>query len=190
MRWPGAALFLFALVATFVTQRGYGIVSDVGNYFHSSGLQLEWAREFMRALLEGDPFSVLNRDVVSEYWRWQPDRIPHPPLSRELSGLGYVAFRRFLDPLAAYRVAVMLTYSALVASVGMVTARGTRSWLAGLVSGGAALGIPAFFAYGHFANTDLFLAAFWFGAASALYMYTDTERRGWLITAGLLFGAA
>ena len=190
VRWPGAALFLFALVATFLTQRGYGIVSDVGNYFHSSGLQLEWAREFMRALLEGDPFSVLNRDVVSEYWRWQPDRIPHPPLSRELSGLGYVAFRRFLDPLAAYRVAVMLTYSALVATVGMVTARGTRSWLAGLVSGGAALGIPAFFAYGHFANTDLFLAAFWFGAASALYMYTDTERRGWLITAGLLFGAA
>jgi len=190
VRWLGASLFLVALLATFATQRGYGIVGDVVNYFHSSRLQLEWARELMRALLDGDPFSVLNREVVSENWRWRPDRVPHPPLSRELSGLGYVAFRRFLDPLAAYRVATMLTYSGLVATVGMVTARGTRSWLAGLVAGGATLSVPAFFAYGHFANTDLFLAAFWFGAVSALYMYTETERRGWLITAGLLFGAA
>lgn len=190
LRWLGAGLFLVALVATFATQRGYGIVGDVGNYFHSSRLQLEWARELVQAILRGDPFSVLNREVVSEYWRWRPDRIPHPPLSRELSGLGYLAFRRFLDPLAAYRVAIMLTYSGLVAAVGMVTARGTRSWLAGLVAGGATLGVPAFFAYGHFANTDLFLAAFWFGAVSALYMYTDTERRGWLIMAGLMFGAA
>ena len=189
-RWLGAGLFFIALLATFATQRGYGIVSDVGNYFHSSRLQLEWARELVQALLRGDPFSVLNREVVSEYWRWQPDRIPHPPLSRELSGLGYVAFRRILDPLAAYRMAIILTYSGLVAMVGMVTARGTRSWLAGLVAGGATLSVPALFAYGHFANTDLFLAAFWFGAVSALYMYTETERRGWLITAGLLFGAA
>ena len=190
VRWLGAGLFFVALLATFATQRGYGIVSDVGNYFHSSRLQLEWARELVQALLRGDPFSVLNREVVSEYWRWQPDRIPHPPLSRELSGLGYVAFRRLLDPLAAYRMAIILTYSGLVATVGMVTARGTRSWLAGLVAGGATLSVPALFAYGHFANTDLFLAAFWFGAVSALYMYTETERRGWLITAGLLFGAA
>ena len=190
VRWLGAGLFFIALLATFATQRGYGIVSDVGNYFHSSRLQLEWARELVQALLRGDPFSVLNREVVSEYWRWQPDRLPHPPLSRELSGLGYVAFRRVLDPLAAYRVAIILTYSGLVATVGMVTARGTRSWLAGLVAGGATLSVPALFAYGHFANTDLFLAAFWFGAVSALYMYTETERQGWLITAGLLFGAA
>ena len=190
VRWLGAGLFFIAVLATFATQRGYGIVGDVGNYFHSSRLQLEWVRELVQALLRGDPFSVLNREVVSEYWRWQPDRIPHPPLSRELSGLGYIAFRRFLDPLAAYRVAIILTYSGLVATVGMVTARGTRSWLAGLVAGGATLSVPALFAYGHFANTDLFLAAFWFGAVSALYMYTETEGRGWLITAGLLFGAA
>ncbi|MCK5448986.1 MAG: glycosyltransferase family 39 protein [Gemmatimonadetes bacterium] len=190
VRWLGAGLFLVSVLATFATQGGYGIVSDVGNYFHGSRLQLEWARQLLRALLDGDPLSVLNREVVSEYWRWQPGKIPHPPLSRELSGLGYVVFRRFLDPLAAYRVAIMLTYSGLVATVGMVTARGTRSWLAGIVAGGAALTIPALFAYGHFANTDLFLASFWFLAVSALYLYTETDRRGWLIAAGLLFGAA
>lgn len=190
VRWLGAALFLIAWVATFSTQGGYGIVSDVGNYFHSSRLQLEWARELVRALLDGDLFSVLNRDVVSRHWRWQPDRIPHPPLSRELSGLGYLAFRNVLDPLAAYRIAIMTTYSALVAATGMLAARGTRSLLAGIVAGGATLSVPALFAYGHFANTDLFLASFWFLAVASLYLYTETDRHGWLIAAGLLFGAA
>jgi len=190
VRWLGIALFVVAFLATLLTERGYGIVSDVGNYFHSSRLQLEWARELLRALLDGDPLAALNREVVSAHWRWQPERIPHPPLSRELSGLGYLFLRRVLDPLAAYRMAIMLTYSGLVAAVGMLTAWGTRSRLAGVVAGGATLTVPALFAYGHFANTDMFLAAFWFGAVAALYMYTETGRRGWLIAAGLLFGAA
>lgn len=188
--WLGASLFFAAFLVTFATQGDYGIVSDVGNYFHSSGLQLEWSGRLWRALLDGHPLTVLNREVVSEFWRWQPERIPHPPLSRELSGLGYVAFRRFLDPLAAYRIAIVLTYSSLVATVGMLTVRGTRSLTAGIVAAGAVLSIPALFAYGHFANTDMFLAAFWFEAVAALYLYTETDGKAWLIAAGLLFGAA
>jgi len=84
----------------------------------------------------------------------------------------------------------MVTYSALVAGCGVLTAWGSRSLLAGLVAAAAALTIPPLFAFGHFANTDLFLAAFWFGTAASLFAYTETDRRIWLITTGLLFGAA
>jgi len=188
--WLGGGLFAVALLLTILTAPGFGIVSDEGNYFRSSLLQLGWAEDFFGALLHGRPFSVLNRDSVFEAWRWFLDRIPHPPLSRELSGLGYVVFRGILSPLAAYRAAIILTYSLLVAGIGVTTAWGSRSRLAGLAAGSAALTIPALFAYGHFANTDLFLAAFWFGTAASTYMYTETDRKGWLVASGLLLGAA
>lgn len=186
----GLGLFVAVLATTLLTEAGYGVASDVGNYMDASRLQIEWARDLIRALFEGHPFTVLEQDVVSEHWRSNLDRIPHPPLSRELSGLGYLAFRGVLDPVAAYRVPVMTAYAALVAGCGLLTAWGSRSWVAGAVAAGAALTLPALFAHGHLANTDLFVTAFWFGAAASLYMYTEAGGRGWLLAAGIFLGSA
>ncbi|MCK5448796.1 MAG: hypothetical protein KAJ43_11675, partial [Gemmatimonadetes bacterium] len=108
LRWLAFGLFVVSLSVTALTAIDYGIASDVGNYFYSSLRQLAWARDLLTALLDGEPTMVLNQDLVFEHWRWYIERIPHPPLSRELSGLSWVVLRGIVDPLLAYRGAVVL----------------------------------------------------------------------------------
>jgi len=190
LRWLAFGLFAVTLVVTALTAVDYGIASDVGNYFYSSLRQLSWARDLGAALLEGEPASVLNRDSVFEHWRWYIDRIPHPPLSRELSGISFVLLRDVVDPLTAYRGAVMLTFAALAASVGAYTAWRSRSLAAGLAAGLAVPAFPVLFAHGHLAHTDLFLAAFWFWSVASLDVAVQEGGSGWFFTSGLFLGAA
>ncbi len=190
VRRLGAAFFLVAAVAMFTTESDYGLASDVGNYFYSSLRQLAWFHEFLRALLSGNPGTALAPDHVAEQWRWLLIRVPHPPLSREISGLGWLVFRNVLGDVTAYRVGVMITYSALAGGCAAFTARNARSLLAGVGAGLGILLIPVLFAHGHFAHTDLFLSAFWFGSAACLYAWTENPGPRSLVMSGLLLGAA
>lgn len=186
----GATLFVAAFVSVLLTSHDYGIASDVGNYFYGSLRQLAWLGQLGRSLIDGDPGAALSRDVVLDHWRWYPERIPHPPLSRELGAVTYALFRNLADPLSAYRMAAMATYAALVAGCALFTARAARSRVAGIGAGLALLTVPALFSYGHFANTDVFVTAFWFGSAISLFRWTRGGRPGALAWAGVLFGAA
>jgi hypothetical protein len=190
LRWLAFGLFAVTLAVTSLTAIDYGIASDVGNYFYSSLRQLAWGRDLWTALLEGEPTTVLNRDQVFEHWRWYIDRIPHPPLSRELSGLSWVLLRDVMDPLSAYRGAVMLTFASLAASVGVYTAWRSRSLAAGLAAGLAVPAFPVLFAHGHLAHTDLFLAAFWFWSFAALDVAVEEGGSRWFLASGLFLGAA
>ena len=183
-------LFVVAMVAMFATQRDYGVVSDVSNYFFNSVRQLAWMEDLWQALLEGHPGTVLNRESVLEHWRVDPTRIPHPPLSREISGLGWLLFRGVFDAVGAYRVGVMLAYAALTAASAAFTATSTGSITAGVGAGLTILTMPVLFAHGHFAHTDLFLSTFWFASAFWLYRWVEESRPAMLFTAGLLLGAA
>lgn len=183
-------LFVVAMVAMFATQRDYGVVSDVSNYFFNSVRQLAWMEDLWQALLEGHPGTVLNRESVLEHWRVDPTRIPHPPLSREISGLGWLLFRGVFDAVGAYRVGVMLAYAALTAASAAFTATSTGSITAGVGAGLTILTMPVLFAHGHFAHTDLFLSTFWFASACCLYRWVEESRPAMLFTAGLLLGAA
>jgi hypothetical protein len=197
-RWPSPAalrslafgLFAVTLVVTALTAIDYGIASDVGNYFYSSLRQLSWMRDLGVALLDGEPTSVVNQDTVFEYWRWYIERVPHPPLSRELSGLSWVLLRDLTDPLTAYRGAVMLTFAFLAASVGVYTAWRSGSLAAGLAAGLAVPAFPVLFAHGHLAHTDLFLAAFWFWSVASLDIAVKEGGSGWFFSSGLFLGAA
>lgn len=186
----GLALAALAFVLVYVTAADYGIASDVGNYFASSLRQVAWAREFFGSLATGRPTAALDRDVVFETWRWYAERIPHPPLSRELGGLTWLGAHRWLDTLTAYRLAVMLAYAALTGWVTVFTFWATRSRMAGFVAGAAVMAYPVLFAHGHLAHTDLFLTTFWFAAAASLAVFERTRRFGWLVATGLLFGCA
>ncbi|NNK47431.1 MAG: hypothetical protein HKP01_01015, partial [Gemmatimonadetes bacterium] len=196
--WPSPAalrglafgLFVVTLVTTAMTAIDYGIASDVGNYFYSSLRQLAWGRDLWAALLDGQPSAVLNQDRVFEHWRWYIERIPHPPLSRELSGLSWVLLRDLTDPLTAYRGAVMLTFAALAASVGVYTAWRSGSLAAGLAAGLAVPAFPVLFAHGHLAHTDLFLTAFWFWSVASLDVAVKEGGAGWFFSSGLYLGAA
>jgi len=196
--WPSPAalralafgLFALTLVITALTAIDYGIASDVGNYFYSSLRQIAWARDLWVALINGEPTVALNQDRVFEHWRWYADRIPHPPLSRELSGVSWILLRDLTDPLTAYRGAVMFTFAALTASVGVYTAWRTRSLAAGLAAGLAVPAFPVLFAHGHLAHTDLFLAAFWFWSVASLDYAVKEGGTGWFLSSGLFLGAA
>ncbi len=186
----GLTLAAAAFILAFLTASDYGIASDVANYFASSMRQLSWGREFFNDVFLGQPTDTLEREAVFEAWRWNPARVPHPPLSRELSGLTWLLGHRWLDSLTAYRLAVMLSYAALTGWVAVFTHWATRSRIAGLTAGTAVLAYPALFAHGHLAHTDLFIATFWFSAAASLSVFERTRRIGWLIATGLLLGAA
>ena len=190
LRWLAFGLFAGTLVATALTVGDYGIASDVGNYFYSSLRQLAWGRDLWGALLGGEPTIAVNQDRVFEHWRWYADRIPHPPLSRELGGLSWVLLRELTDPLTAYRGAVMLTFAALAASVGAFTAWRSRSLAAGIGAGLAVPAFPVLFAHGHLAHTDLFLAAFWFWSVASLDIAVRKGGSGWFLGSGLFLGAA
>ncbi len=183
-------LSLTAIGLVWYTLPDYGIASDVANYFGSSLRQIAWAQEFFESLRLGRPTGALETNKVFEYWRWYLPRIPHPPLSRELGGMTWLLSYRWLDTLTAYRLAVMLSYGALVGWVSVFTFWAARSRLAGLIAGLAALSYPVLFAHGHLAHTDLFLATFWFIAASSMAIHVRTLGLGWLIVSGLLLGAA
>lgn len=190
LRWLAFGLFVVTLAATALTVIDYGIASDVGNYFYSSLRQLAWGGDLWGAVLGGEPTIAVNQDRVFEHWRWYADRIPHPPLSRELSGLSWVLLRDLTDPLTAYRGAVMLTFAALAASVGAYTAWRSRSLAAGLAAGLAVPAFPVLFAHGHLAHTDLFLAAFWFWTVASLDIAVREGGSGWFLGSGLFLGAA
>lgn len=186
----GVLLGALAFAAAVATASDYGIASDVVNYFVSSFRQIEWGREFVADLLAGRPTDALRREDVLEAWRWNSARIPHPPLSRELSGLTWLAGHRWTDTLTAYRLAVMLSYGALTVWATVFTRWATGSRFAGLAAGVAVIAYPTLFAHGHLAHTDLFLTTFWFSAAASLAVFERTRRIGWLIAAGLLLGCA
>lgn len=182
--------FLVSAVLMFATESDYGVASDVGNYFYSSLRQLSWLREFIQGLAAGDVASVLSAENLDEHWRWMTIRLPHPPLSREISGVSWLLFRDLLDPVTAYRVGVMLTFALLAAGCAAFTASEAGSNLAGIGAGLSILTLPVLFAHGHLAHTDLFLAAFWFGSAACLYRWTEGARGRSLLLSGLLLGAA
>lgn len=185
-----ACFFVVAGIAVFATEGDYGVASDVANYFYSSMRQLAWLGDFTRAVASGSPTDVLNRDVVSEHWRWMPVRLPHPPLSREIGGVSWLLFNDLFDTVTAYRIGVMVTYAILTAACAAFTATAAASLLAGAGAGLSILTIPVLFAHGHFAHTDLFLATFWFGAAACLFLWVETSRGSYLILSGILLGAA
>lgn len=183
-------LLLACSAAMAATLGDYGLASDVVNYFRNSLDQLDWAAGFLDALASGRPGEWLEREKVLHYWRWWPERIPHPPLSRELGALSYLAFGDIVDPITAYRGAVGAAYSVLVAGVGAFVHRCRGSLLAGLSAGLGVVAVPPLFAYGHLALTDLFLAAFWFLSVASLELHLRTDRRRWLAAAAVFFGAA
>jgi 4-amino-4-deoxy-L-arabinose transferase-like glycosyltransferase len=182
--------FVLAALVTLPTLRDYGVASDVPNYFTGALLELRWFGSFLQGLVTGSPGEWLHRAVVFDAWRWWRERLPHPPLSRELGGLGYFLLRGVLHPLTAYRVATALVYAGLVGAVGALVRSRSGSTTAAVAAAASVLGIPALFAYGHLALTDMMLAAFWFGAVAALEIYLEGGRSAWLWLAGLSLGAA
>lgn len=184
------AIGVVASALAFATAADYGIASDVANYFASSRAIVDWTKQLIDGISGGGPVGALEKETLFSVWRWYLQRVPHPPLARELSGFSWAATNGWLDPLTAYRVAVMLCFGVLAAWVTAFTSWSVKSRTAGVGAGLAVVAYPVLFAHAHLAHTDLFLATFWFGAAASLAGYEQTKHRGWLIACGVMLGAA
>lgn len=188
--WPFALLFGVLLAVGVATSPSYGLASDAGDYFVDSMRQLRWMHGFMEGIVSGHPGPWLDPRVVTSHWNAYPSRIPHPPLSRELAGLAWAVWHHVLGLLASYRLPTLAAWAGVAAGGGAWVARTRRSALDGWAVSLAVLGVPALFAYGHLADTDMLLTFFWLVCVASLERHVTTDGKGWLWVSALALGAA
>lgn len=187
LRWfIPSALFLGSLLIVIITAGDYGVVWDEPAYFHASDLHVGWLKSVVERP-HGDFSALLNDNGIAEAWHWNPYNVPHPPLSRIISGLTHILLYPFLDKFTSYRVAPALFFAALV-TVAYLWVKELFGKLAGLFSAMAILLMPNLFAFAHMAVTDLPLASLWFVTTYAFWK--GIKNWLWSIVLGVVWGLA
>jgi len=108
-----SALFFGSLLIIVVTAGDYGVVWDEPAYFHASDLHIRWIKQLVQGP-KHDLSVLLDDKHIAEAWHWNPYNVPHPPFSRIISGLTYLALHPFFDKFTAYRVGPALFFAVLV----------------------------------------------------------------------------
>src|SRR5215469_15218660 len=181
-----SALFFGSLLIIVVTAGDYGVVWDEPAYFHASDLHIRWIKQLVQRP-KHDLSVLLDDKHIAEAWHWNPYNVPHPPFSRIISGLTYLALHPFLNKFTAYRVGPALFFAILVMVIYL--------WLkelfgeaTGVFTAFAILLTPNLFAFGHMAVTDLPLASLWFLTTYAFWK--GISKWQWSIILGVLWGLA
>ncbi|HEY6997581.1 MAG TPA: glycosyltransferase family 39 protein [Candidatus Binatia bacterium] len=182
---PGA-LFFGSLAIVVFTAGDYGVVWDEPAYFHASDLHIEWLKKSVQEP-NGSLSALLDDKGITEAWHWNPYNVPHPPLSRILSGLTHLFLHPFLDKFTSYRVAPALFFAALV-TVTYLWLKELFGELAGIFSALTILLMPNLFAFAHMAVTDLPLASLWFLTTYAFWK--GIKNWLWSILLGVVWGLA
>jgi Dolichyl-phosphate-mannose-protein mannosyltransferase len=182
---PGA-LFFGSLAIVIFTAGDYGVVWDEPAYFHASDLHIEWLKKLVQEP-NGSLSALMDDKGITEAWHWNPYNVPHPPLSRILSGLTHLFFHPFLDKFTSYRVAPALFFAALV-TVAYLWLKELFGELAGIFSALTILLMPNLFAFAHMAVTDLPLASLWFLTTYAFWK--GIKNWLWSILLGVVWGLA
>lgn len=182
---PGA-LFFGSLAIVILTAGDYGVVWDEPAYFHASDLHIEWLKKLVQGP-HGNLSVLLDDKGITEAWHWNPYNVPHPPLSRILSGLTHLLLHPFLDKFTSYRVAPALFFAALV-TVTYLWLKELFGELAGIFSAIIILLMPNLFAFAHMAVTDLPLASLWFLTTYAFWKGIKSWL--WSIFLGVVWGLA
>jgi uncharacterized protein (DUF486 family) len=187
LRWfIPSALFLGSLLIVIITAGDYGVVWDEPAYFHASDLHIDWFKRVVQGP-HGDFSALLDDNGIAEAWHWNPYNVPHPPLSRIISGLTHILLYPLLDKFTSYRVAPGLFFAALV-TVTYLWVKELFGKLTGLFSAMAILLMPNLFAFAHMAVTDLPLASLWFVTTYAFWK--GIKNWLWSIVLGVVWGLA
>ena len=180
-------IFIAGAAALGATLGAYGAASDEPNYLHAADLEVRWASQWL-GTGQVDGRSAFDPEVLHRYWDSNPLRIPHPPLSRELSAVAATLAPAGVRPLVAHRLhlAVLGGLMLVVAFLWLDEWLGRPSAWAGVV---ALIAMPQLVGHAHVGLTDFPLAFFWLAAlAAAAATRIAPLRRGALT--GLLVGCA
>lgn len=180
-------VFLLAFLLVTLTLPSFGVTFDEFNYFHSSDLQFRWLGLLVKAVGEGNIGEVLSDQTIRIYWQWEPFYVPHPPLSRTLSGITKTIFFPLVDLFTAYRLSVILLFSGLAALL-FLWVKQTYGFSAALVSGVTWILLPHVFGHAHIASADMPLTFFWFATTYAFVK--GTRAWVWSLVFALLLGLA
>jgi hypothetical protein len=181
-----SALFFGSFLIVIITARDYGVVWDEPAYFHAADLHIGWLTDFVqgpRAKLT----ALLDDNVITDAWHWNPYNVPHPPFSRIISGITHLVLYPSLDKFTSYRVASALFFAVLV-TVTYLWLKELFGELAGIFSAMAILLMPNLFAFAHMAVTDLPLASFWF--VTTYTFWKGIKNWVWSIVLGVVWGLA
>lgn len=184
-----ALLLALAIIGALVifTFPHYGITWDEPAYFKASTLHMEWIGQVIRGAWTGQAAAWLEDGVISRFWHWDPYHVPHPPLSRILSGMAWVGTGNLLGDVSGYRLSTAFFFLILLWVVWSWTRALTdpiSAWVAML----SALAMPHLFGHAHFAMTDIPTAALW--VATSYAFWRGLEKTSGSVAFGLLWGLA
>jgi hypothetical protein len=185
-RWAALGIFLAAFLAAAFTNGDYGVTWDEPPYFQITDLHIRWTVEFAQDLVHGNLAHSLDDKRIEAAWHrayW----VPHPPLSRIVSGAAHAIFSPRLDEFVAYRLGPALFFGLLTAVLYL--------WMSELFGQGIgwfsalclAL-IPNVFGFAHIAVTDMPLAAMWLLTVYCFWKGVDDWK--WSIALGIVWGLA
>jgi hypothetical protein len=180
-------LFLGAFVLVALTTSDYGVAWDEPPYFHASDLHIQWIADFSTDLVHGRIGKSLEDVHIKAAWHGDPYYVPHPPLSRIISGITKKFFAPVLDKFVSYRLGPALFFALLVTVMYLWMTELFDRWT-GLFSALALLLTPNLFGFAHLAVTDMPLAAMWF--LTVYCFWKGLKEWRWSFVLGIVWGLA
>lgn len=182
-----AAVFLGVCLLVASTIPDYGLTWDEPPYFRATDLEIQWLTNLGRQLFHPQFAENFRDEVIVKAWRWDPYQVPHPPLSRLLSGLTKTLFSPLFHPFTAYRLSSTFLFG-LLASLLYVWMASLFDATTGLFAAATLLLMPNLFGFAHFAVTDIPLTSLWFLTVYAFWRgVTDWK---WSLVLGVVWGLA
>ena len=181
------ALLLLTMLLISTTSDDYGVTWDEPPYFTASDLHIAWLRRALEKGTQREWSAIVDDKEIQAAWHWNPYNVPHPPLSRIVSGALKAIAPHSLAEISAYRLGPALFFSVLVALM-FIWISELFGIAAGVFSAFAVILIPHLFGYAHFAVTDMPLAVMWFATAYCFYKGLSDWR--WSVLLGMVWGLA
>jgi 4-amino-4-deoxy-L-arabinose transferase-like glycosyltransferase len=164
-----------------------GWTCDEVYYFLSAENITEWYHGLTGKLGTPGMSFVLSREIVDEYWLWDIEHNPHPPLYKIFSAITLASFRDRLGSFAAFRLSAQIQCGILIAAL-FISLAGSRGTAAGLCGAACLLLMPRVFGHAHFGTTELPLMTLWFLCVCAFWRGRD--QTAFSIVLALLWGMA
>ncbi|MBM4309916.1 MAG: hypothetical protein FJ119_03070 [Deltaproteobacteria bacterium] len=186
--WAAAAAVCAAAVILLAsTTDDIGWTCDEVYYFSSAENITEWFQGLTGSIKTPGLSFVLSREIVDEYWLWDIEHNPHPPLYKIFSAFTLALFREHLGSFAAFRFSSQIQCGILLAAL-FVSLAGSHGFAAGLCGAACLLLMPRVFGHAHFGTTELPLMTLWFLCVCAFWR--GREQASFSVLLAVLWGMA